>query len=77
MGMGVVRGKREKGSFGEGERAYGYGSTVERANGYGRRGVDGWARRHRRHYWAGLGSSLSVLGSARHINAGLGFARWR
>ena len=67
MGIGVVRGKREKGSCGEGERA----------DGYGRRGVDGWARRHRRHYWAGLGSSLSVLGSARHINAGLGFAHWR
>ena len=49
MGMGVVRGEREKGSCGEGERADGYGLTVERL----RRGVDGWAglgyaRRRRR-----------------------------
>ena len=64
MGMGVVRGKREKGSFCEGERAYGYGSTVERANGYGRRGVDGWAWPHRRRCWARLGSSSLALGSA-------------
>ena len=57
MGIGVVRGEREKGSCGEGERANGYGSMVKRANGYGRRGVDGWARPHRHHRWAGLGSS--------------------
>ena len=46
MGMGVVRGEREKESCGEGERADGYGSTVERVDGYGRRGVDGWAWPH-------------------------------
>ena len=34
-------GEREKGSCGEGERADGYGLTVERSR---RRGVDGWAR---------------------------------
>ena len=54
MGMGVVRGEREKGSCGEGERADGYGLTVERLR---RKGVDGWAWPRRRHYWAGLGSA--------------------
>ena len=33
-------GERKKGSCGEGERADGYGLTVERLR---RRGVDGWA----------------------------------
>ena len=54
MGMRVVRGEREKGSCGEGERADGYGLTVERSR---RRGVDGWARPRRRRRWAGLGST--------------------
>ena len=70
MGLWVVRGEREKGSCGEGERVDGYGSTVKRANGYGRRGVDGWARPHRHHRWVGLGSSSLVLDSARHTGAG-------
>ena len=45
-------GEREKGSCGEGERADGYGLTVERSR---RRGVDGWARPRWRRRWAGLG----------------------
>ena len=45
-------GEREKGSCGEGERADGYGLTVERSR---RRGVDGWAWPRRRHHWARLG----------------------
>ena len=54
-GGGKVReGEREKGSCGEGERADGYGLTVERSR---RRGVNGWARRRRRRRWAGLGSA--------------------
>ena len=47
-------GEREKGSCGEGERADGYGLTVERLR---RRGVDGWARPHWRRCWAGSGSA--------------------
>ena len=57
MGMRVVRGEREKGSCGEGERADGYGLTVERSR---RRGVDGWAQPRRRRRWAGLGWALLV-----------------
>ena len=57
MGMGVVRGEREKGSCGEGKRADGYWLTVERSR---RRGVDGWAWPRRRHHWAGLGWALLV-----------------
>ena len=52
MGMGVVKGERKKGSCGEGERADGYGLTVERSR---RRGVDGWARPRQRRCWARLG----------------------
>ena len=70
MGMGVVRGEREKGSCGEGERVDGNGSTVERANGYGRRGVNGWARPHQHCRWAGLGWAGLIL-----IGVGLGSAR--
>ena len=47
-------GERKKRSCGEGERADGYGLTVERSR---RKGVDDWAWPRRRHHWAGLGSA--------------------
>ncbi|KAF3961709.1 hypothetical protein CMV_013704 [Castanea mollissima] len=49
------KGEREKGSCGEGEKA----------DGYGRRGVDGWARPHRRRCWARPRRCSARLGSAR------------
>ena len=48
------KGERGKGSCGEGERADGYGLTVERSR---RKGADGWAQPLRPRRWAGLCSS--------------------
>ena len=56
-------GEREKGSCGEGERADGYGLTVERSR---RRGADGWARPRQRRRWAGLGWAL-LVGASRVV----------
>ena len=66
MGMGVVRGKREKGRK---------DPVVRERERSRRRGVDGWARPRRRRHWVGLGSArwrrrgcvcVNVRGRVRH-----------